>query len=166
MKRRFALGTSLALLLSACATPPAVIRHPSPNAGSPIAAAVEVRGDVATVYVSGHVPPNIDPTPGGGRPAVYGKDTRSQTVDTLGAIEKTLARLDLRMSDVIRMQVFLVGDPANGGRMDFAGFMDGYSQFFGTSGQPNRPSRSVFQVVALANPAFLVEIEVVAVRSK
>ncbi len=68
------------------------------------------------------------------------------------------------MSDVIKMQVFLVGEPAKGGKMDFAGFMAGYTQFFGTPAQPNLPSRSVFQVAGLANPGFLVEIEVVAVR--
>jgi enamine deaminase RidA (YjgF/YER057c/UK114 family) len=48
--------------------------------------------------------------------------------------------------------------------MDFAGMMEGYSQFFGTKEQPHLPSRSAMQVVALANPGFLVEIEVAAVR--
>ena len=68
------------------------------------------------------------------------------------------------MSDVIKMQVFLVGDPANDGHMDFAGFMEGYVKFFGTEAQPNLPSRSVVQVAGLANPGVLVEIEVTAVR--
>jgi enamine deaminase RidA (YjgF/YER057c/UK114 family) len=68
------------------------------------------------------------------------------------------------MGDVVKMQVFLVGDPAKGGKMDFAGFMDGYTQYFGTEAQPNLPSRSVMQVAALAAPGFLVEIEVTAVR--
>lgn len=48
--------------------------------------------------------------------------------------------------------------------MDFSGFMDGYTKFFGTKKQPILPVRSAFQVVALANPAFLVEIEITAVR--
>jgi len=47
---------------------------------------------------------------------------------------------------------------------DFAGMMEGYTQFFGTVDQPNLPSRSAMQVAALANPGFLVEIEVAAVR--
>jgi len=68
------------------------------------------------------------------------------------------------MGDVVKMQVFLVGDPGKEGKMDFAGFMDGYTQFFGTKEQPNLPSRSVVQVAGLASPAFLVEIEVTAVR--
>ena len=82
----------------------------------------------------------------------------------LGAIRDQLKALGLGMGDIVRMQVFLVGDPAKGGKMDFAGFMKGYTQFFGTSEQPNLPSRSAMQVAALANPGFLVEIEVTAVR--
>jgi enamine deaminase RidA (YjgF/YER057c/UK114 family) len=72
--------------------------------------------------------------------------------------------MGLTMSDVIKMQVFLVKDPAKGNKMDFAGFMKGYTQFFGTAEQPHLPSRSAFEIAALANPAYLVEIEVVAVR--
>ena len=55
-------------------------------------------------------------------------------------------------------------DPAKEGKMDFGGFMEGYSQFYGTADQPNLPVRSTMQVAALANPSFLVEIEVTAVR--
>jgi enamine deaminase RidA (YjgF/YER057c/UK114 family) len=47
--------------------------------------------------------------------------------------------------------------------MDFKAFMEGYTQFFGGS-QPNLPARSVVGIAALANPGFLVEIEVVAVK--
>ena len=68
------------------------------------------------------------------------------------------------MGDVIKMQAFLVGDPEMGGKMDFAGFMRGYTQFFGTEAQPNLPSRSALQIAGLANPNYLVEIEVTAVR--
>jgi enamine deaminase RidA (YjgF/YER057c/UK114 family) len=47
--------------------------------------------------------------------------------------------------------------------MDFKAFMEGYTQFFGGS-QPNLPARSVVGVASLANPGFLVEIEVIAVK--
>lgn len=168
MKPSSLLASLLAsLILAGCATTPSprLIRYPLPNnATFPISAAVEVRGDVGTVYLSGQVPPNLDATPGPGRTPDYGADTKTQTVGTLRSIERTLAGMGLAMGDVIRMQVFLVGDPAKGGRMDFAGFMEGYTQFFGTTSQPNLPTRSVFQVAGLANPAFLVEIEVVAIR--
>lgn len=164
------LVCSVALLLAGCATPTTtstdVVRHRIPNSTFPILQAVEVPPGATTVYLSGQVPPNIDASPGPGRPATYGGDTRTQTVGTLQSIERTLSGLGLTMSDVIRMQVFLVADPAKGGRMDFAGFMEGYTQFFGTAAQPNLPTRSVFQVAGLANPAWFVEIEVVAIRRR
>jgi enamine deaminase RidA (YjgF/YER057c/UK114 family) len=48
--------------------------------------------------------------------------------------------------------------------MDFDGFMKGYTKFFGTKEQPNLPTRSVIQVAGLANPVWLIEIEVTAIR--
>jgi enamine deaminase RidA (YjgF/YER057c/UK114 family) len=95
--------------------------------------------------------------------AAHFGDTTAQTVSTLASIEEKMADLDLTMSDVISMQVYLVA-PDDGGEMDFAGFMEGYVQFFGTDEQPNLPTRSVFEVAGLANPSWLVEIEVTAVR--
>lgn len=140
-----------------------VVRHKNPNSNFPIAQAVEVPSGKTTVYVSGAVPSVVDEKAEKGSRAAYG-DTKTQTVSALKSIEKTLAGLDLKMGDVVKMQVFLVGDPDKEGKMDFAGFMDGYTQFFGTKEQPNLPSRSVVQVAGLASPAFLVEIEVTAVR--
>jgi enamine deaminase RidA (YjgF/YER057c/UK114 family) len=94
--------------------------------------------------------------------AAYG-DTAEQTRSVLRAIEATLSELDLTLSDVVRMQVFLV-TPEGDEAMDFRGFMEGYTEFFGTEEQPNLPTRSVFEVAGLANPGWLVEIEVAAVR--
>ncbi|PLP60590.1 hypothetical protein CYK37_05545 [Mesorhizobium loti] len=140
-----------------------VVRHKIPNSDFPISQAVEVPAGKTTVYVSGAVPSVADEKAEKGSLAAYG-DTKTQTASVLKSIEKTLAGLDLKMGDVIKMQVFLVGDPAKGGKMDFSGFMEGYTQFFGTKEQPNLPTRSVFQVAGLAAPGFLVEIEVTAVR--
>ncbi|MDF3833688.1 RidA family protein [Cupriavidus basilensis] len=143
-----------------------VIRHRIPNSTFPIAAAVEIPTTVSTVYLSGQVPPVQDATQPRDNPLAYGGDTRAQTVGVLKAIEKSLAGLGLGLGDVVKMQVFLVGDPAKDNKMDFAGFMEGYTQFFGTREQPNLPTRSVFQVMGLANAAWRVEIEVVAARRK
>ena len=155
-----------AVLLSACAAPGGgdIVRHRIPNSNFPIAAAIEVPATATRVLLSGKVPPMVDRSKGPGDPAAYGGDTKGQTIGVLKSIEEQLAGLGLGMKDVVKMQVFLVGDPAKGGRMDFAGFMEGYSQFFGTAAQPNLPVRSTMQVAALVSPAFLVEIEVEAVR--
>jgi enamine deaminase RidA (YjgF/YER057c/UK114 family) len=140
-----------------------VVRHKIPNSNFPIARAVEVPADKTMVYLSGTVPSVIDEKADKATVAAYG-DTKAQTESVLKSIDKTLNELGLKMGDVIKMTVFLVGDPGKGGKMDFAGFMEGYTQFFGTAAQPNLPTRSVVEVAGLASPGFLVEIEVTAVR--
>jgi len=140
-----------------------IIRYPIPNSNFPIAQAVELPTDATIVYLSGQVPPVIDETAEGTSVAAFG-DTRTQTIGVLERIESILESMDMTMSDVVKMQAFLVGDPAMGGAMDFSGFMEGYTQFFGTEEQPNLPARSTMQIAGLVNPGWLVEIEVVAVR--
>ena len=66
--------------------------------------------------------------------------------------------------DVIKATVFLVGDPAKGGEIDFAGLNAAWSETFGTAAQPNKPARSTVKVAGLVAPGALVEIEFVAAR--
>ncbi|HOX72915.1 MAG TPA: RidA family protein [Dokdonella sp.] len=154
----------MAIGIAHAASASEIIRHALPNNSSfPIAAAVEVPAGKTLVYLSGKVPPPLKAKTDSSGVASYG-DTETQTIGVLGAIRDQLKGLGLGMGDIIRMQVFLVGDPAHSGRMDFAGFMKGYVQFFGTAEQPNLPARSTLQVAALADPGFLVEIEVTAAR--
>ena len=152
------------LLLPSLALAEDVIRYKLPNGSAfPISAAVEVPPGKTIVYLSGMVPPLVDAHAPKDSTAAYG-DTKTQTIGALTAIQASLERMHLALGDVVKMQVFLVGDPAKGGKMDFEGFMQGYTQFFGTPAQPHLPVRSAMQVLALANPGFLVEIEVTAVR--
>ena len=154
---------ALALLLGATtAHAQEVVRHAIPGSNFPIAREVEVPGDATVVYLSGAVPSVIDTSAAEGSVDAYG-DTKAQTVSVLTSIQDTLSDLDLEIGDIYKMQVFLVA-PDGSDSMDFAGFMDGYTQFFGTADQPRLPVRSVFEVAGLANPAWLVEIEVTAIR--
>jgi enamine deaminase RidA (YjgF/YER057c/UK114 family) len=137
-----------------------VVRYPIPNSTFPIAQAVQVPGNATTYYISGQVPPVVSKEADPASPQGYG-DTKTQTVGVLNKIKGILEGLGLGMADVVKMQVFLVHDAR--APMDFRAFMEGYTQFFGGS-QPNLPARSVVGVAALANPGFLVEIEVVAVK--
>jgi enamine deaminase RidA (YjgF/YER057c/UK114 family) len=137
-----------------------VLRHPIPNSTFPIAQVVQVTGNATTYYVSGQVPPAISKDADPASPQAYG-DVKTQAVGVLNKVKAILEGLGLGMGDVVKMQVFLVHSAA--APMDFKGFMEGYTQFFGGS-QPNLPARSVVGIAALANPAFLVEIEVVAVK--
>ncbi len=137
----------------------AVERTPLLNSDFPISAAVTVKAGTDTVFLSGAMglpPKGSTASPG---------DTAAQTTGALTALQATLARLGMTMGDVVKMNVFLVGDPAKGGKMDFAGLMAGYTKFFGTPAQPNKPARSAVQVAGLAAPGALVEIEVIAAKS-
>ena len=141
-----------------------IVRHPIPGSTFPIAQAVEIPAGARLLYVSGQGPAIVDKTVSRFAIAAYG-NTETQMLSTLASIESILKSHELSMGDVVKMQVFLVGDPANGGRMDFAGLMRGYLKYFGTEAQPNLPARSAMQVAGLANPGWLVEIEVVAATS-
>ena len=120
----------------------------------PISAAVWA-GD--TLYVSGWLDPDLKTH----------TDTTSQTVGLIKDIQKFLESQKLTLSDVVMMHVYLGGDPAKDGKMDFAGMMAGYSQFFGTKDQPNKPARTTVQVVLpAAGSGALVEIDIIAARPK
>jgi enamine deaminase RidA (YjgF/YER057c/UK114 family) len=140
-----------------------VERIPMANPDLPIAGAVVVPAGYDTVYVSGHIPKVANPNAAKGSTEMYG-DTKAQTISVLQQIEEVLAAQKLSLADVVMMHVFLVGDPANSGKMDFAAMNAGFVQFFGSKQQPNKPARSTMQVVALAAPGALVEIEAIAVR--
>ena len=138
----------------------AIIRHKLPDSDFPIALAVEVPANKTLVHLSGQVPLVIHADADSSTVAAYGS-MQEQATSALQAIEETLKSLNLSMADVYRMQVFLV---AQNGTVDFAGFMQGYTQFFGTPEQPLLPVRSAVEVAALANPGWLIEIEVSAAR--
>ena len=119
-----------------------------------------------TLYLAGQMgSPQTPADKVKGTAAVYG-DTEAQTESALHTIEILLKREGLTMGDVVQMDVFLAPDPEKGGKMDFAGMNEAYGKFFGTADQPNKPVRSAMQVAALATPWGLVEIQVVAVKSK
>lgn len=151
--------------LSACifsnAANSEVVRHPIPNSSFSIAQSVQVGGNATTYYVSGQVPPAVNKDADPSSVAAYG-DTKTQTLGVLNRIKAILEGLGLSMGDVVKMQVFLVHSAS--APMDFKAFMEGYTQFFGGS-QPNLPARSVLGVASLANPGYLVEIEVIAVKN-
>ena len=141
-----------------------VQRIPIPNSDFPISQGVWVPAAADTLYMSGNVPPVAHADAPKGSTQSYGGDTEAQTVAVLQQIQKNLEAQKLSLADVVMMHAYLVGDPAKEGKMDFSGFMAGYTRFFGTKEQPNKPARTTVQVAALAAPGVLVEIEVIAVR--
>jgi enamine deaminase RidA (YjgF/YER057c/UK114 family) len=153
------------LLLVATATSAAahdIVRRA--NSGFPIASSVTVPAGAELVYLSGVLADAADTSAPAGSIERFG-DTAAQTKSVLGKIASELDAVGLTMADVVKMNVFLVGDPRKGGGMDFEGLMHGYLQHFGTASQKNVPARTTVQVAGLPIPGALVEIEVVAARA-
>jgi enamine deaminase RidA (YjgF/YER057c/UK114 family) len=158
-KRNFTLSVVLAAgaALSGSAQSPTHIQTPR----SAIANAVWT-GNL--LFISGTAPSPVTPADRAkGTPAVFG-DTKAQTVSILGKIEAQLKEQGLTMGDVAMMHVYLVADPAKENKMDFAGMNAGFTQFFGTDAQPNKPSRTTVQVAGLVGSGALVEIDAVAAK--
>jgi len=140
----------IGFLASAAAGYAADVKHRQENAASPFASSVYVPPGYGTYFVSG-IP---------GRAG----DTTAQTKVVLDQLKAQLAALGMTFGDVVQAHVFLVGDPAKGGKMDFAGMNAAWFKEFGTAEQPNKPARATVQVSGLAESAALVEIEMVAVK--
>ena len=123
--------TASAQTLKQIPLPPS--QNPS-NADLPISGAVWA-GD--TLYVSGWLDPDMKTH----------TDITSQTVGVLKDVQKFLESQKLTLGNVAMVRVYLGSDPAKDGKSDFAGMTAGYTQFFGTKDQPNRPARTTLQVV-------------------
>lgn len=163
MRNYFSTSLILAAFLSTAPVIAApVVRHKG-AADAIILQGVTVPAGSETLLLSGQLASPIDPS----KPATtmddFG-DTKTQTISTFRKIEAILKARGYAMGDVVKLTVFVAGDPKLGGKMDFAGFNDGYKMFFGTPGQPNLVARSTVQVAALAGPMFLIEIEAIAVK--
>ena len=162
------LGSALIAALGATALPAAEIARFKAAGPTPalILQGVLVPAGAETFYLSGQLASPIDPA----KPVTAASsiedfgDTKTQTVSILTKIKGLLAAHGYAMTDVIKMTVFVAGDPKLGGKMDFAGMNEGYKQFFGTAENPNVVARSTIQVAALAAPWALVEIEVTAAK--
>ena len=153
-----ALASTLALGASAV-NAQEIVRGGAPT--SPIASVVTVPAGYDTIYVSGMTPPPLDPKGDPALTATFG-DTKTQTMGVLTRIQEALKSQGATMGDVVMMRVLLVGDPAKGGAMDFAGMMESYNAVY----QPlkNKPARITSQVASLVRPGMLVEIEVQAAK--
>lgn len=158
---RTAAAATLAVGLASAAMAD-VTRYPIPGSDFPIAQAVEIPAGTTLVYHSGTTPRPANPKAERFSPEFWG-DTETQTMSVFTRLKESLAAKKLTLSDVVKMQVFLVAPPGSDS-MDFDGFMNAYRKFFGTAEQPNLPARSAFQVAGLAAPGMLVEIEVVLAR--
>jgi enamine deaminase RidA (YjgF/YER057c/UK114 family) len=133
-----------------------ITRYATP--GARIASAIEVNG---VLFHSGVIPQAANPDAEQNSPEFWG-DTYTQAHNVLSRIRDSLDEKGYAMADVVKMTVFLVGDPALGGRMDFQGFNRAYGEFFGEPTGGLVPARSTVEISGLVAPNMLVEIEVIA----
>lgn len=165
LTRRLVTGITLAVLQLALAPAHAedIKRTGAPASTIPISRAVSVPANTRLVFLSGTLADVSNPDAPKGTIEAYG-DTQTQTMSVLKKIEALLASEGLTMGDVVKVNVFLAGDPKLDGKMDFNGLNASFSQFFGTAAQPNKPVRTALQVAALPMPGGLVEIEMTAAK--
>ena len=139
-----------------------IIRHANPNV--PVATSVLVPAGADLLFVSGMLADAADLSAPAGSIERLG-DTAAQAKSILGKIAKELEASGFTMGDVVKMNVFLVGDPLKGGAADIEGLMKANMQVFGLRARErNLPARTTVQVEGLPVPGALVQIEVVAAR--
>lgn len=157
-------GSLIALQLGAVAHAQEIKRSGSPTSPIPLSTSVSVPAGSRIVFLSGNLADVADPAAAKGSNEAYG-NTNTQVISIMKEFEKLLAAEGLTLGDVVKVNVFMVGDPKMGGKMDFAGLNAAYSQYFGTAAQPNKPVRTALQVAALPMPGGLVEIEMTAAQA-
>ena len=118
---------------------------------------IEIPANAETLFVSGKGASVTNPKAPKGKQA-YG-DTITQTRSTFNNIIAAIENAGWSLADIVMVRVYLVADPATG-KMDFEGFNKAFLEFFGTEEQPNKPVRAVVEVVKVARPGWLVEIDV------
>ncbi len=162
---KFRFAGFFAVVAATAATPAGahdIIRHANPNL--PVATSVLVPSGVDLVFVSGVLPDAADAAAPAGSPQRFG-DTATQARSVFGKISRELESFGLTMADVVKMNVYLVGDPRKKGDVDFQGLMQAYMGLYGIRAlEKNLPARTTVQVAGLPVPGVLVEIEVTAAR--
>ncbi|MDB5714930.1 MAG: endonuclease [Sphingomonadales bacterium] len=165
----FAIGLSLSAGVASAkqaAIAPGIERFKA-DSTLPLLKAALIPAGSEFLYVSGQIASPIDPS----KPMsskLTAADLGNTTVQTVSALSKVKGILEAHgymMSDVVKLTVFLAGDPTIGGKIDFAGMNEGFKKFFGTAENPNRTTRSTVQVAEVAYPGFFVEIDVVAAKA-
>ena len=123
------------------------------NEGNYFYTSITIPPGAETMYLSGS----------GARPLADGSwgDMKQQTINTFERFKQTLEAQGWSMSDIVQVRAF---DVAGDDGLDFAGFNEGYAQFFGVADNANKPVRSFVEIADLVVDGWLVEIEIRAAR--
>ena len=152
-----AAAASSAFAQDAAASGQNVVRNG--RAGGLLLESVEVGPGASYLYIGGHAAALLDPAD----PAKGYGDTKTQTLSTLGKIKTVLERRGYAMSDLIKLTIFVVADPATG-QADYAAVNAAYREYFLNEANANTVVRTALEIKAIQVPGLLVEIEGVAAR--
>ncbi|MBZ5794645.1 RidA family protein [Burkholderia contaminans] len=146
----------------------AILRHPTPLSikeswAREFSEAIEVPAGAKTITLSGvgALPFNREAGP---RTIEYFGDIQTQTRSVLDQIRQILEAKGYALGDVVTVQALFVADPANDDMPNFDAFSTVYRDYFGSTAQPNLPTRTRAQVVRLVEPGWLVEVTVTAAK--
>jgi enamine deaminase RidA (YjgF/YER057c/UK114 family) len=132
------------------------------NPSSIISGGVVVPAGKKLHFTSGITCPVADSSAQEGTPERFG-DTRTQALGILKNLQATLLKNGLTMKDVIYLRVYVTPDRFRNSVVDFKGWNEAYSQYFGTPENPTKPARSTLGIASLVSPDKFIEIELVAV---
>ena len=152
------------LLAASSAWAAGIERVPSTYPNSPILQSVTLPANTEVTYLSGLLPDPVDAKALKDQVRAAG-NTEAQARVVLRKVETVLASQGLKLADVVQLRVYLVGDPALGGKLDFEGLQVAFREFFGNAQQPLKPARTTVQVAGLVLPGALIEIEAVAAKA-
>lgn len=152
------------LLAASSAWAAGIERVPSTYPNSPILQSVTLPANTEVTYLSGLLPDPVDAKAPKDQVRAAG-NTEAQARVVLRKVEAVLASQGLKLADVVQLRVYLVGDPALGGKLDFEGLQVAFREFFGNAQQPLKPARTTVQVAGLVLPGALIEIEAVAAKA-
>src|SRR5262245_28171188 len=107
---------------------------------------VEVSGPVKTIYISGQIAVDKDGT------VVGANDMRAQAEQVFKNVEAALAAAGAKLTDVVKMNTFATD------LTQIQAYRDVRTRFFGDV----TPASTLVQVVHLARPEYLLEVEVIA----
>lgn len=145
----FTLMVLLPVLAFAQGAAPQVKRTNPPALSTPTGYThvVEVTGPVKTIYIAGQIAFDKE-----GK-IVGDGDMKAQTEQVFKNLEAALAAAGAKFSDVVKMNTYVTD------LSQIAVMREVRARYFGTT----LPASTLVQVVALARPGLMIEIEVIAV---
>jgi len=133
------------------------------HSGPAVASSISVSAGAEWLFIGGTLA-DVSDTDGPPGSAARLGDTAAQAHSILGKIKAELAAAGYTMSDIVKMEVYLVADPDKGGSVDMLGLLSAYMTYFGKEAS-GLPTRATVQVAGLPIPGALVQIAVTAAHT-